>query len=289
MPLWEAGPFLAVNGVPVFPCVAGGKVPLVRHGLADATVDGRVAERWWRRWPQANVGVPTGLVSGCDVVDVDVRVTGSGFEAFDRAGTCVDAGGWVMRVVTPSGGVHVYYPTDPGRPQHSWVCGAAHVDFRGCGGAVVVPPSVGVDGHGGSRRYVVAQTRATGYPVDANRLREALDPRWARRRIATRLTRMVPGEARVAALRSWVASRQVGERNAGLFWAACRLAETGFDYAMTMTVLSDPARQCGLAEPEIMATIRSALRTTSVSVGRDGGWRPTVSASGVRDRGVVLV
>ena len=33
-------------------------------------------EAWWRRWPDANVGVVTGRVSGIVVLDVDPRSGG---------------------------------------------------------------------------------------------------------------------------------------------------------------------------------------------------------------------
>ncbi|HWV57440.1 MAG TPA: bifunctional DNA primase/polymerase, partial [Longimicrobiales bacterium] len=81
----EAAARFAAAGVPVFPCVPGGKRPLVEHGFHDATADARLVAGWWRRWPGANIGVPTGAASGVEVVDVDRKATGSGFAAFDRA------------------------------------------------------------------------------------------------------------------------------------------------------------------------------------------------------------
>jgi hypothetical protein len=47
----------------VFPCERGAKRPLTRNGHWDATTDPRIIERWWQRWPCANVGVPTGKKS----------------------------------------------------------------------------------------------------------------------------------------------------------------------------------------------------------------------------------
>jgi hypothetical protein len=111
MPLRQAAPFLAANGVPVFPFIEAGKSPLVKHGLLDATGDATKVEHSWRRWPMASIAMPTGLTSGLDVVDVDVRETGSGFESFHWAVTRLCAENWTLRVLTPSGGTHFYSNT----------------------------------------------------------------------------------------------------------------------------------------------------------------------------------
>ncbi len=67
----------ASRGVPVFPCEPGAKRPLTRNGHWDATKDPHAIGRWWRRWPSANVGVPTGKKSGVVVLDVDPNAGGS--------------------------------------------------------------------------------------------------------------------------------------------------------------------------------------------------------------------
>ena len=58
----------------MFPCVPGEKRPLVRRGFHDATANAAQVSEWWSRWPQANIGIPTGAASGVEVVDVDVVV-----------------------------------------------------------------------------------------------------------------------------------------------------------------------------------------------------------------------
>ena len=80
----EAALALADALTPVFPCVPGDKIPLTSHGFYDATTDQDQISRWWKRWPDANIAMPTGHAPDAityDVLDVDVRPTGSGFPA----------------------------------------------------------------------------------------------------------------------------------------------------------------------------------------------------------------
>src|SRR3954454_22470109 len=72
-------------GIPVFPCVPGGKQPLTPNGFHDATSVARVVHAWWQRTPEANIGLPTGAPAGVLVVDIDVHAAGSGFASFERA------------------------------------------------------------------------------------------------------------------------------------------------------------------------------------------------------------
>ena len=62
---------IAAGGVPVFPCGAN-KRPLTPHGFKDATCNDEIISDWWKRWPQANVAIPTGEMSDKVVLDVDM-------------------------------------------------------------------------------------------------------------------------------------------------------------------------------------------------------------------------
>lgn len=59
----------ARRGVPVFPCEPDGGEPLLSGGAREAATDERAVRRWWRRWPRANVGIPTGGASGLVVLE----------------------------------------------------------------------------------------------------------------------------------------------------------------------------------------------------------------------------
>ena len=75
---------LARLGVPVFPCVPGGKRPIPERGFHEATTDAGQVDAWWRRRPGASLAVPTGTASGVVVVDIDVHKV-DGYTAFGRA------------------------------------------------------------------------------------------------------------------------------------------------------------------------------------------------------------
>lgn len=263
MPLSEAAARFAAAGVPVFPCVPGEKRPLVRRGFHDATADAGQVAAWWSRWPAANIGIPTGTASGVEVVDVDVHTTGTGFAAFRAAHREGHAAGWAALVRTPSGGLHAYYTADPDRAQPSWQAARAHVDFRGDGGYVIAPPSQVLRPSGTRAPYrLIVTTGGTPAPVDAVRLRDFLDPRAPIPLDRARASRFERRASDAQVLAGWVARRGEGERNRGLFWAACRLAEAGNPPAATLDALGPAAEHAGLGSREIMATIRSAYRTT---------------------------
>ena len=258
-----APPAAAMNfaqyGIPVFPCAPGGKQPLTPNGFHDATASPGIVDAWWRRTPDANIGVPTGAPSGVLVVDIDVHPGGTGFDAFERASSAglTDAWGWLVR--TPSGGLHAYFASSSHAEQRSWQLPGAHMDFRGDGGYVIAPPSrISVDGQ--TRAYaVIAVAQHQPRPLDSRSLRQFLEP-----------PRPLPPPRSLPAvgsrpdrLAAWVAGRPEGARNHGLFWAACRMAEDGHCYDATLSMLGEAARSAGLPDREAETTIRSAYRIAS--------------------------
>lgn len=61
---------LAAEGFPVFPC-ASTKKPTAPHGFHNATTDIPSVIELWRLHPGELIGVPTGAITGLDVVDLD--------------------------------------------------------------------------------------------------------------------------------------------------------------------------------------------------------------------------
>lgn len=104
--LLEAALAYAAAGLPVFPCNAE-KAPRVKLGFRAATVEIKTIRRWWNKWPNALIGIPTGLASTFDVLDLDVKNGKDGRAAVPD---------WETRspvsVDTPSGGAHLYFQSD---------------------------------------------------------------------------------------------------------------------------------------------------------------------------------
>lgn len=258
--LAEAAAVYAAAGIPVFPCAPGQKRPLTEHGFQDATIDPARIAAWWGRYPDANIGVPTGTV--VEVLDVDVHATGTGYpilRTLQREGLI---GGWGQAVRSPSGGLHLYYPTDPEQARGSWSRGRAHVDFRGTGGYIIAPPSTITTGDGDRRYEAIARGRRPR-PVDADAIRELLTPQPEHP--PRRLDPATLRKGTVEQLAAWVAALPEGNRNAGLFWAACRLGEAGMPELDTLGALEPAASAAGLEAREIAATIRSAHRATTIT------------------------
>lgn len=250
---------LARHGVPVFPCAPGGKRPIPDRGFHEATNDVRQVEAWWRHRPHANLAIPTGAASGVVVVDVDVHKV-NGYPAFRRATRAGLLPEPLAVVTTPTGGRHLYYPTDAEREQRSWQAGRAGIDFRGDGGYIIVPPSQRpIDGRRVPYRVESMATRPVAL-LDAQQLRDFLDPRP---KYAPAPEPPGGWPLDVARLASQVARKPEGERNLGLFKAACRMAEHGHSPRDALNALGPAAGQSGLGEHEITRTVGSAYRHVS--------------------------
>jgi hypothetical protein len=254
MPILDATLRYAGHGWPVFPCAARAKVPAIAggHGVHDATTDPARITRWWSERPDRNVAIATGA-PGPDVLDVDVHGDATGIPALQRlyaAGLIPEA---TAAVRTPSGGMHLYFA---GSDQGNGTLARHHIDFRARGGYVVAPPSV-VNG----TAYVLEAHQTVRWPIDWSAIRAFLEPPRLDRQ------RAVGGPKSLGHLIRVVEELQPGNRNGGLFWAACRAAEDGLLTAEGIEALVNAAVQSGLrgGEPEARRTITSAIRSAARS------------------------
>ena len=252
------GPALAyaARGWPVFPCRAEAdpcpdpqrcecKAPLTRNGFKDATTDAAVIRGWWGRWPAANVAIASGAPA-VDVLDVDVATAGSGWPAFNRLKRAGLLTGARALIRTPRGGLHVYF-AGTAQPCGSLTRAGHYIDFKASGGYVLAPPS---RVHG--KPYEVLDHRPGTAMLDWPAARRLLDPP---RPLPAR-----PGRGTgTAGLVAFVAGLPEGNRNAGLFWAGCRLAEANSPSGDVEQLIA-AAVQAGLPEDEARRTVASAAR-----------------------------
>src|SRR5262245_57392911 len=116
-------------------CRDTGKHPRISAWQKQATSDSNQIERWWQRWPDANIGVATG--GGLTVVDLD--------NAEQLASFLVVAKTLPATLVARTGrGLHLYFSGDIGSSRK-----VDDILLRGAEGYVIAPPSL----HASGNRY----------------------------------------------------------------------------------------------------------------------------------------
>lgn len=273
----------AEAGRPVFPCDAERKRPLVPkeeggQGFKDATTDTAQIRSWWTRCPEALIGMPTGAVTGCFVVDIDVKDGKQGDETWSAVlrtwGPVPDT--W--ETITATGGRHLWF-AHPGRGltvpnragrlgqgNETWGRGAypavpfgrapggqllvPDVDIRGDGGYVILPGSVLRDG----RCYA---WEGSSDPDEGVTLARA--PDWLLALVVT--AEKATGAVPVAAREPRAGAIAAGRRNDHLFRMGRSLRAKGLSEAVILAaLLAENAARCDppLPEGEVRASAASA-------------------------------
>lgn len=142
--LGDAALAYAQAHLPVFPLRPHEKIPLVKGGFYAATTDEQQVTAWWKRWPDANIGIPTGNMGGWIALDVDPRNGGwASFQALrslaahaqvDLLATCCQRSG--------GGGIHLLFAFREELEKHtSTLRDYAGIDLKGSGGYLTMAPS----------------------------------------------------------------------------------------------------------------------------------------------------
>jgi hypothetical protein len=225
----------------VIPIIVRGKVPMIRWQDYQSSLpeESEVLE-WWTRWPDANVGIVTGKISGITVVDVD---TEAGLEALKKY--------MPQLLLTPTaktqkGGRHLYFKYVPGLSNR--VRAIEGVDVRNDGGFVVAPPS---EGERGSYEWVDGSGLGQ---VDLEEMPEAL---------AAALKQPAAPSATPTARVITADSLAEGSRNDTVFHAALSMVKGGIATRaelLTLTIPIGRACQPPLPFKEIEIICDSALK-----------------------------
>jgi hypothetical protein len=229
---------LVRQGLPVFPCRADNKAPLTSNGFLDARTSPDIVQGWFTKWPDALIGVPTGIKF--IVLDLDLTKH-------------VEAQKWYSEAKLPltrthttrSGGRHLLFkPNDAVRNTAGKICRG--VDTRGMGGYIIWWPACGLEVlHGGVLAPVPDWLLQTIRPPEQPRIKSGFS--------------FCDTASGLRALCAHVLHSRHGERNSILYWASCRACdEGGGDFAQAM--LLEAAQRAGLPKPEAERTIRSGFK-----------------------------
>lgn len=139
-------------------CSSIGKHPRTRRGVKDASKSQDTIRAWWEKWPDANLGLATGKISGIVVLDVDRRHGGidSLRKIENKYGSVPDG----PRVLTGGGGTHLYFRY-PGRDIRNRIGIFPGIDVRGDGAFVVAPASV----HASGEQYLWEHGKSPKLPL----------------------------------------------------------------------------------------------------------------------------
>ena len=134
-------------GWAVFPVSQKSKKPLTPHGCKDAKKDPGAIRFWWKKYPDASIGVATGSISNLIVIDEDIDED-KGIDGTHQMLLWERENGDLpetISVITGRGGSHRYYKYE-GKDQKNRAGIIEGVDVRGEGGYVIAPPSVHPNG-----------------------------------------------------------------------------------------------------------------------------------------------
>lgn len=145
--LREAALAYARRGWAVFPLQRRSKEPAVAGAYKAATTDVGQVSTWWARWPEANIGLATGAVSGLWVLDIDGPEGEASFAALvqEHGNELVET-----RMASTGKGHHLYWRLPAGIDQGRRIGVRPGLDVIGSQGYLVAPPSI----HPSGRLYV---------------------------------------------------------------------------------------------------------------------------------------
>ncbi len=118
----------------------------LKNGCLDATTDEQTITRWWKRWPNSNIGIATGSINDLGVLDIDAGEGKNGLESFKKLFPGVDLDEMLKSTLvakTGGGGYHLYYKLNGLKLPNRRNMGekGSDIDFRAEGGYVLGPPS----------------------------------------------------------------------------------------------------------------------------------------------------
>ncbi|MDU7706304.1 MAG: bifunctional DNA primase/polymerase [Clostridium sp.] len=250
-------------GLAVFPLKPKDKRPATENGCKAATTDSRQIETWWSRWPNANIGIATGSVSGgLVVIDLDVDKD-KGINGYESLAIWQKENGELPETwtsITGRGGYHYIYIDGATNRNRAGLYDG--IDIRGEGGYIVAPPSI----HPNGRQYEWEQGPGDCEIAQAdnrvmNFLMGPVPERWEKQTFQE--PEMIPA----------------GERTSTMIRLSGSLKAKGLDdEAIKAAVRAENEKKCipPLTDQELEKTVFPALKR---------GWRTEKPYTAVHDTG----
>ena len=270
-------------GVAIIPCRESdgsettAKSPYISGGWHSATDDEAQIRDWWRRWPNAAIGLPCAF-NRIIAVDADRHGNGDGVTAFfqdcERNGFDPYS---VPCVRTPRDGRHLIFhrPLDMGETKGA--IGQA-IDIRDKA-YIIAAGSVMANGAGYTLETgtieqlafaIGSRSLTPPYPwIQKLMVKDApslISPKFHKAAPKPQYQSEMPqgsSDSRLLGIIRKVISTAPGQRNPTLYWAACRVrdivAAGGVPIAAAEALLCEAGLRAGLSLAEVRATVASGL------------------------------
>ena len=195
-------------GFSIFPCrekTQGNKKaksPYTNRGYKDASRDEEQIRSWWRHFPNAMIGVPTGRENGIFVVDIDVGPDKDGEASFNDLGI---GDPYTCQTITMSGGRHLIFAY------------RAEYELKNTAGAL--GKDIDTRGDGGYIIWAGSTTREGAYSY-----REGFGPEVGFNDLPSALLKQLTAKDGGSAALPFTGAIPNGQRNTTLFKEAVSLA-----------------------------------------------------------------
>lgn len=259
---WRVLPLAGVHGGTCdcgkFDCASPGKHPFIGTGFKAASASQEQVADWWDEFPEANVGIATGEVSGIWVLDVDGELGESSLASLEQQHGPLPP----TLTVATGNGRHHYFTCKTPLPSRVGV--RPGLDVRAEKGYVVAPPSR----HASGSIY----TWSAGAPAATAALPEA--PAWLIELVCKPPTPpILQGSAPSPASGGAVVGFPEGSRNYSLYRLACSYRAKNFDEATARELILAQAKACQppLPEAEALKCFASAWKNAPGSTLDDVG------------------
>lgn len=232
----------------IFPIKPGGKEPITKRGVKDASPLVSDIRKWAKKYPRANWAVACGP-SGLVVVDID------SVDTFKELPVHFPA---TLSARTGSGGIHLYYKQPEGvelRPTVGRLPGYGKVegvDLRAGASYVLVPPSETTGPYKWLNNHEVAEAPEWLRP-DPPREKKATPPKEPTRYANAALTKTMQR------IRQAVKGERNHTLNREVFGLRPLVEQGHLDCELVRQKALEAARDIGLSDYEAERTINSAL------------------------------